>query len=186
MNARTTRKRIAAAVVGVLTVAALGFSAAPASAKMSDGYVRGYDEYDGDWSDEGTLGIHWDDNSNAVCLWQKILWAEGAEESNGTAFDQSDIDGHFGESTAHATEDLSERWWSYPASRTWVDDELFNRADNQLEYVSGSDDRGRTLTLRYNGSAHNTTMTRNTEGQYEFYDGNGVKRAAGYNYNSCD
>lgn len=188
MNARTTRKRIAAAVVGVLTVAALGFSAAPASAKMSDGYVRGYDEYSGDWADEGTLGMHIasNGNSNAVCLWQKVLWAEGAEESNGTAFDQSDIDGHFGDNTRHATEDLSNRWLGWLNERPDVDGELFGRADNQLEYVSGSDGRGRTLTLRYNGSAHNTTMTRNTEGQYEFYDGNGVKRAAGYDYNSCD
>jgi hypothetical protein len=188
MNIRTRRKRITAAVVGVLTVAALGFSAAPASAKMSDGYVRGYDTYKGDWGDEGTLGMHIasNGNSNAVCLWQKILWAEGAEESNGTAFDQSDIDGQFGNNTRHATEDLSHRWLGWLKERPDVNNELFGRADNQLEYKSGSDGRGRTLTLRYNGSAHNTTMTRNSEGKYGFYDGDGVKRTAGYDYNSCD
>ncbi|WP_372343390.1 hypothetical protein [Streptomyces sp. KL116D] len=39
--------------IGALTAAALAMSASPASAKISDGYVRGYDAYAGDWADEG-------------------------------------------------------------------------------------------------------------------------------------
>ena len=168
------------AVVGLL---AATLSSAPAHAKESDGYVRGYDTYVGDWSDEGTLSRN--DSSNGVCLWQKVLWAEGAEEENGTAFDQSDIDGHFGLNTMHATQDLGTRW-DWRNNRTWVSGDLFGRADNQLEYKSGSSGRGGTLELRYNGSAHNTTMIRDAAGRYKFYDKNGTVRTASYTANTCD
>ena len=162
----------AVAVIGLL---AATLSSTPAHAAKSDGYVRGYDTYVGDWGDEGTLSRG--DSSNAVCLWQKILWAEGAEEQDGTSFDQSDIDGHFGGNTAHATHDLTGKYL--------VGNTQFGRADNQLEYRSGSEGEGRTLELTYNGSAHNTTMIRDTEGRYKFYDDGGVVRAASYTTNTC-
>ncbi|WP_322657125.1 peptidoglycan-binding domain-containing protein [Streptomyces justiciae] len=151
---------------------------------MSDGYVRGYDTYVGDWGDEGVLKLG-GSNSNAVCLWQTVLWAEGAQEIDGTSFDQADIDGIFGRNTELATSSMQGRW-----DLEYVDgivgSTTFGRADDQLEYSSGSEDRGRTLFLTYDGRAYDFTVARNSEGKYRFKDRSGVWQYAGYNTWTCN
>ncbi|GKQ40886.1 peptidoglycan-binding protein [Streptomyces sp. A012304] len=191
MSLRTTRKRLGAAVVAALAVGAMAVSASPASAKMSDGYVRGYDEFAGDWGDEGELGRELGQTpdvsvSNAVCLWQRILWAEGARKTHqpgSPKFSKSDIDGVFGWDTYYATANL-QRQWDIGVD-TWVGNETFGRADNQLVKTGGSIDRGETLYLKYNGKEHDFNLRRNTQGIYLFPDANDDWRQAGYNYLSC-
>ncbi|TPQ16659.1 peptidoglycan-binding domain-containing protein [Streptomyces sporangiiformans] len=180
--------RLSAAAISILALGTLAVGVTPASAAMSDGYVRGYDTYVGDWGDEGEFGhgVYWYpyNSTNAVCLWQKILWAEGAEESDHSTFDQADIDGHFGANTQYATETLQARW---RLDHDGVVGPLtFGRADDNLRYVSGSDDRGEVLNLTYRGRDWSFSARRDSSGIYSFYDGNGTRRNAGYDYNSCD
>lgn len=186
MSLRTAVARVTTAVVGSLTAVTLAVSASPASAAVSDGWVRGYDTYVGDWGDEGSSrmsnggGMN---DSNAVCLWQKILWAEGANETNGTDFDQADVTGYFGDNTEHGTRELQARWRL--TADGLVGNATFGRADNELEFVGGSTDRGKTLYLSYDGDKYDFMVRRNTEGKYVFVDGDGDWRQAGYGYRTC-
>ncbi|MEU8860441.1 peptidoglycan-binding domain-containing protein [Streptomyces phaeochromogenes] len=183
MRLKTIGGRLSATAISFLTLGALAVGTTPASAAWSDGYVRGYDTFVGDWGDEGTLA-GFGHSSNAACLWQKILWAEGATEENGSPFDLADVDGHFGRNTDHATKSLQARWG--------LDDDglvgngTFGRADNNLVKESGSTARGETLNLNYNGRLYKLDITRNTQGIYLFKDGSGDWRQAGYDYNTCD
>ncbi|GAB3933680.1 hypothetical protein GCM10029976_041520 [Kribbella albertanoniae] len=185
MNIRSTRIRFAAGVVSAVAVGALALSASPASAAQSDNFVRGYDTYVGDWGDEGPMafGFQEHNESNAVCLWQKILWAEGAQEKDGTKFDAADVDGEFGANTDHATRNLQARW------KLTVDGEVgggtFGRADNELKKTGGSEARGQKLEMTYYGDHGSFSVVRNTEGKYSFRDGDNVWRIAGYDYRTC-
>jgi hypothetical protein len=177
---------LTAAVTAFFAVGAMALSATPASAAMSDGYVRGYDTYVGDWGDEGPMAFGFDEhnNSNAVCLWQKILWAEGARETDNSTFDQADIDGDFGPNTDHATRWLQAKWG------LTIDGEVgggtFGRADDNLRYHSGSSSRGQVLNLTYSGRDWGFSVRRDGNGIYSFLDGTATRRNAGYDYNSCD
>ncbi|WP_371667087.1 hypothetical protein OG985_05435 [Streptomyces sp. NBC_00289] len=51
----------------------------------------------------------------------------------------------------------------------------YNVADNDQ---SGAVDH-------YNGSTYHINMTRDSEGRYNFYDGDGNARLAGYDYRTC-
>lgn len=185
MRNRSTRTRIAAATVGALAAASLALSATPAAANSSDGYVRGYDEYEGDWGDEGVLKLGSPyANSNATCLWQKILWAEGATEIDGTQFDAADIDGIFGRNTELATSSMQGRW-RLDYTDGIVGSATFARADDKLTMTGGSEERGRTLYLTYYGSRVSFPVIRNTEGKYMFKDRNDIWRTAGYNTWTC-
>ncbi|MDO0913222.1 peptidoglycan-binding domain-containing protein [Streptomyces sp. DT2A-34] len=182
MNFGTTRTRLAAAVAAAVATGALAVSASPASATSSQGYFTGYGTtWTDDWSNEGTLSSSSYARSNATCLWQKILWAEGATESNGTAYDSADIDGIFGSNTTYATKRLQTRWGLDDDGL--VGPQTLSAADNKLRYSSGSTSSG-TLTLTYDGISHDFTMTRSDSNQYRFYQ-EGVWRLAGYNYRSC-
>jgi hypothetical protein len=186
MKFRTPRSRWTGAVIAACAAAAVVLGATPATAAQSDGYVRGYGVYDGDWGDEGPMafGFQEHNNSNAVCLWQKILWAEGAKEQDLSTFDQGDIDGDFGPNTDHATRSLQGRWGLTIDGE--VGNATFGRADNNLRYVSGNDDSGEVLNLTYRGRDHSFGVRRDANGIYSFYDGTGHRRDAGYNYNTCD
>lgn len=145
MGFRMTRTHLGA-TLAMCAAATLAMSASPASAKISDGYVRGYDTYVGDWGDEGTISTAAHSQNNAVCLWQTILWAEGANESDGTNFDGTDIDGIFGGNTYGATKRLQVSWGlasSYDKADGMVGPNTFGRADNQLVKTGGSTARGR-------------------------------------------
>ncbi|MCT9083742.1 peptidoglycan-binding domain-containing protein [Streptomyces fulvoviolaceus] len=196
MNLRTTRGRAAAAAVSALAVGGLALSASPASASASSGYVNGSGSYYDDFADEGTLSTASHASSNTTCLWQKILWAEGVKESNGTAFDYEDIDGHFGSNTKYATKKLQKAWGQ--TQDGIVGKKTFGSADDKWNSSTGageleyrSYDSGSSLKrwkLTYHGSAHAFNLYRATsayDGRYTFY-ANNAWRPASYNANSCD
>ncbi|MFD5478762.1 peptidoglycan-binding domain-containing protein [Streptomyces hawaiiensis] len=178
--------RAVAAVMGAAMVTTLGLAASPASAKASDGWVRGYDKYSDDWDDEGTMSTGTYANSNASCFWQKILWAERAlyqYNGGGLPFSSGMIDGQFGSNTREATIHLQSRW-GLPADGTVGKAEL-HKAMESVGKRSGSTDRGEKLNLYYLGDEHLFLLDRNEEGKYRFIDGDGGWRQAGYNYRSC-
>ncbi|MFI6874958.1 peptidoglycan-binding protein [Streptomyces sp. NPDC050400] len=162
--------------IGALAAAALAMSASPASAKISDGYVRGYDAYAGDWADEGPISTTERSVSNAVCLWQTILWANHATEIDGTYFDLGDVDGHFGANTKRATQQLQAKWgladsWGEADGR--VGPNTFGKADDRLVKGGGSTDPGKVLYLSYNSGLEYFHLYRNTNGIYWFQIGHG-------------
>lgn len=186
MSLRSARVRVVTGAISAVVAGALALSPSPASAAKSDGYVRGYDSYKGDWSDEGTLQFDADatyDNNNAVCLWQKILWAEGADETDGSNFDASDVDGQFGPNTLGATENLQAHW--NLGVDGVVGGDTFGRADDELKVTGGSEDRGEQLNMTYYGDVHSFSVVRNSEGKYAFRDGDDIWRIAGYGYRTC-
>ncbi|MCX5255057.1 peptidoglycan-binding protein [Streptomyces canus] len=191
MGLRATAARGTTAAIGLLAAAALAMSASPASAKISDGYVRGYDDFRGDWSDEGVLSATENSVSNAVCLWQTILWASGATEIDGTEFDRSDIDGHFGSNTKRATQQLQAKWgladsWGEADGR--VGGNTFGKADDYLVKTGGSTDDGQGLKLTFNRRGVIFHAVRNSAGIYNFQIGtSGIWHGASYtSVTSCD
>ncbi len=186
MSLRSARVRVVTGAISAVVAGTLALSASPASAAKSDGYVRGYDAYKGDWGDEGELQFDagaWYDDNNAVCLWQKILWAEGADETDGSNFDASDVDGQFGPNTRGATENLQDHW------NLGVDGVVgggtFGRADDKLKVTGGSEARGEQLNMTYYGDLHSFSVVRNSEGKYSFRDGDDIWRIAGDGYRTC-
>ncbi|MGX5209921.1 peptidoglycan-binding domain-containing protein [Streptomyces violaceus] len=153
-------------------------------AKTSDGWVRGYDKYQDDWDDEGVLSERSDyKTSNATCMWQRILWAEGVYWDVDSRFSESDITGEFGAKTGQGTSGLQQRW-DLTHDRT-VGNATFGRAADNLKKTGGSTGRGETLYLKYYGGRYNISFKRNTEGKYLFRDQNGDWRQAGYDYRTC-
>jgi hypothetical protein len=179
MNRNSTRTKWGAYAVGALTAAVLAVSTTPAAADGSSGlaFVYGAGVFEDDWNNEGVVDIDTNKISNATCLWQKILWADGHLSST------ADIDGDFGSQTRAATASWQDRFNlgvdGSAGAQTWT------KAGTWLYYISGSEQSGQTLTLGYNGSSRDFTMTRNADGNYHFWDSSGVKRAAGYNYRTC-
>ncbi|MEU8733694.1 Tat pathway signal protein [Streptomyces tendae] len=188
MNSHKSRSRVIAAAVGLATAVTLGLGAPPASAKASDGWVRGYDFHVDDLNDEGTLakGPENFGYSNATCFWQKILWAEGAKWHSADGwvpFKISMIDGVFGTNTNNATQNLQSSWHIGVDGK--VGNETFGKAHIHMFKTGGSYDRGKVLNLEYRGTAHSFKLFRNAEGKYTFKDRKGDWRQAGYNYRTC-
>lgn len=180
MAIRAKKAKLAACTVGALSVAVLAVGTSPAVASgtySGRAYVYGVGDFSNDWGDEGVLSTSTHKYSNATCLWQKILWADGYLPST------SDIDGIFGSQTKSATIALQEDFNLTADGK--VGRQTFGWADQWLDYVSGSTASGQSLKLRYIGAEHNITVVRNTSGTYQFWDGDGVKRNAGYNYRTC-
>lgn len=174
MSVRTKRAHLAAGTIGALAAVTLVLSASPASASNSyngRAYVYGAGAWTDDWDDEGILSTSSNTSSNATCLWQKILWADGLLSS-------SDIDGIFGNGTKTATETW-QRERSQPVDGV-VGKDTFRFASYK---VSDSDYDG--AVDHYNGSKYAINVTRDSEGRYNFYDGDGNKRLAGYDYRTC-
>ncbi|WP_234390561.1 peptidoglycan-binding domain-containing protein [Streptomyces sp. MMG1533] len=165
---------ILTAGAAVLTV---GLGASPASAKASDGFVRGYDKFTDDFDDEGTLSTTVNEKSNATCLWQSILWAEGINAS------RDSVDGVFGDRTAEATRILQDRWGL--TNDGVVGKGTFAEAGDRLEYRNGSTFRGEELGVTYRGSKYAIWLYRDVQGRYQFRDGNGDMRIAGYDHWTC-
>ncbi|MET8420865.1 peptidoglycan-binding domain-containing protein [Streptomyces sp. NPDC079189] len=180
------RIKLGACTVGALAAALLAVSTTPAAASGTYtglAYVYGDGAYQDDWNTEGILQRDIHASSNATCLWQAILWADGKLASS------SDIDGVFGDKTYNATR----AWQQYENDRQGAGLEVdgsvgkgtFTWAGTYISFLSGSTGAGQTLNLRYVGWERNITMRRLGDGNYEFVDGDGAWRKAGYNYRTC-
>ncbi|MGW3120834.1 peptidoglycan-binding domain-containing protein [Streptomyces sp. NPDC001107] len=170
------RSRQTACTIGALTAAVLALSATPASASGTYSgldYVYGSGVFTDDWDNEGIVDTSHNTSSNATCLWQKILWADGE-------LSISDIDGVFGSRTKAATE----RWQTKfqvtsdgsAGKNTWT------AAGNWLRNSSNGFDGN---VARYIGTEVIIDVTRDSNGYYHFADGTGAGRIAGYNYRTC-
>ncbi|WP_324789360.1 peptidoglycan-binding domain-containing protein [Streptomyces sp. H51] len=189
MNFRPKRIKLAAGTIGALAAATLAVSTSPAAASGTYSgldYVYGAAGWSDDWDNEGVVDINTNASSNATCLWQKVLWADGYLSSS------ADIDGIFGSRTKTATAN----WQS--DSGVGVDgsagrDTWSLAAIATISYVSGGDATAADMTLKYSGwnarthtwTGRNFTMKRDASGNYHFIDGDGAWRKAGYNYRSC-
>ncbi|ALC18999.1 peptidoglycan-binding protein [Streptomyces pristinaespiralis] len=186
---RTTRGRLAGALIAACATGAMALSSSPASAKVSDGYIRGYDMVEGDWSDEGVISAGEYSSSTATCMWQRILRAHGAPKPSGLLFSESDIDGHFGPNTTHATKWLQ---WKFglvdsPSKADGrVGPNTFRAAQKYLVRTGGITTPGSTVYFRYEGWRYGTNMSRNGQGIYVFQDGTDHARQANYDSNECD
>ncbi|MCF1598331.1 hypothetical protein [Streptomyces muensis] len=148
-------------MIAAVVTGALAAGAAPASANASDGYVSGAYEFQDDFGDEGTLTTSSYAHTNATALWQWVLWAEGAEKSNGDPFLRADIDGKVGTET-------------------------FGAVDKNIEYVSTDYDSGAYRTkLRYKGDANSFFLYRSSTGVYRIHIPNVGWKPASYTYASC-
>jgi hypothetical protein len=185
MKFRTTTTRWGAGAVAVMAAASLGLGASPASAAASDGYVSGAGDHWDDWGDEGTLSTTSYNNSNATCLWQRILVAEGAEvSSSGLRFTENDMDGNFGARTKAATIDLQRRWGLTADGK--VGNATFGRADSNLLYASTQpDELQHRIKFSYRGKEHNFNFFRSNIGRWSFYEDQVLKYGS-YTYNTCD
>ncbi|WP_351232163.1 peptidoglycan-binding domain-containing protein [Streptomyces sp. NPDC002133] len=141
-------------------------------------YVYGSGTWVDDWNDEGLLQTNMHASSNATCLWQKILWADGFLPST------ADIDGVFGTKTYNATVA-----WQDSVSLQKdgsVGKATFGMAGNYLHYVASSTGPNNSLDLYYDGFAHNFPLIRAVDGNYLFPEGDGgVYKFASYNSRSC-
>ncbi|MFI6359998.1 peptidoglycan-binding protein [Streptomyces sp. NPDC050743] len=178
MNLHTKKAKLAACAVGALSAAVLAVSASPASASgtySGRAYVYGAGDWRDDWGDEGVVDYNTNKYSNATCLWQRVLWADG--ELVGPN------DGIFGSQTKAATASWQADHGLFAdgsaGKNTWT------KANAQVDFYSGSTASGQSLTLIYNGAVRNFLMVRDTNGNYQFWDEGGVKRAAGYDYRTC-
>ncbi|WP_019074222.1 peptidoglycan-binding domain-containing protein [Streptomyces hokutonensis] len=172
------RAKATAGTIAALTAAVLGLSASPASASGTYSglaYVYGAGVFADDWGNEGIVDQSHNTVSNATCLWQKILYADGFLAAG-------DIDGDFGPQTAAATE----LWQSVHTTAepdgsagqiTWT-------AAGKLLRNSSNTTTGNTVSF-YNGSLYDFYLTRDSNGYYHFPDGNVDDRIAGYNYRTC-
>jgi hypothetical protein len=124
---------------------------------VSEGFVAGTGPANDDFGDEGPVDSNNRRRSLAAGLWQAILWADGAIEQDGTAFDASDIDCDFGPNTTAAT-----RNWQARHGFSDVDGsagrQTFGAADAQLKLFPTDGDVGPS-TVVYVGTARPNTIT---------------------------
>jgi peptidoglycan hydrolase-like protein with peptidoglycan-binding domain len=171
------RSRLAACTIGALTAGVLALSATPASASGSYSglaYVYGGGVFADDWDNEGIVDTNDNATSNATCLWQKILWADGELAASG-------IDGDFGSNTKTATANWQTKFGLSNDGSAGKD--TWTMAGNWLrnsDYGTG----GNTVAY-YIGTSHVISVSRDSDGYYHFTDGDGSGRIAGYNYRTC-
>jgi hypothetical protein len=116
-----------------------------------------------EWDDEGEVSRYSHSVSGATGLWQAVLWADGATESNGTPYDEGDIDCQFGPNTEYTT-----RSWQAMMGNLAVDGRAGNHTwtvagDHLVNLASFGDG---AWVVRYQGRVHSFTMlaTRITPG----------------------
>lgn len=125
-------------------------------ASTTEGFVAGAGDVNDDFGDEGEIDSNSHTQSMATGLWQAILWADGAIESNGSAFDTSDIDCDFGPNTTAATRNWqSTHGVSVDGS---AGPQTLSRADANLRL--GSVFVADWFFVSYVGSHHSFTMIR--------------------------
>ncbi|WP_326818356.1 peptidoglycan-binding protein [Streptomyces sp. NBC_01762] len=189
MSWHRKRIKLGACTVGALTAALLVVSTTPAAASgtySGRAYIwgNGTVTYSDDWDDEGLLQTSVHSSSNATCLWQRILWADGELAST------SDVDGVFGTQTYNATvawqRDENNDWNAGLLADGGVGKQSFGwAAYRHLFQTGGSSAVGQTLYLKYSGTHNTFNLRRLPDGNYEFVDGDGSWRKAGYDYRTC-
>ncbi len=167
ITTRRWRRRGAVALVAAIAAVA-GWTPDPASASNSytgAAYVKG------SWSTsspEGVVNLRVNDQSGAACLWQAMLWADGARiASKDRRFRVSDIDGLFGWDTHQAT-----RHWqgTHGLSKDGSAGKLsWAKAWRQLTYWSGSGDTANTY---YKGrvSGRGFWLRRDDRNRWSFFE----------------
>ena len=145
---------VLSALAGLLAFL-LPLGALPANASVSSGVIGGASGITDDFGDEGPLSTTSHADSGATQLWQWVLYADGATESNGTAFDQADIDGDFGPNTNAATRNWQSRHGV--GVDGIVGNQTFGAADGHLSVATQSGD---DIRITYSGSAHSITLYR--------------------------
>lgn len=147
MSSRFKRIKLAASAVGMLTASVLALNTAPASAS---GTYNGLDCImgSGDWHDEGIVDVSHNTNSNATCLWQKILW--GGRQLTST----SQIDGQFGPTTVSAAKSWQSTWMGSSSADGSAGKNAFIAAS---PYLGDSDGDGNVDT--YYGTDHTISMS---------------------------
>jgi peptidoglycan hydrolase-like protein with peptidoglycan-binding domain len=159
--------RISRNLAATAAIAALlggGLALAPAAhATTATGYIDGKGTWTDDLKGEGTLSTSSHAKGNAVALWQKILWADGVKESNGTKFDYADIDGKFGSNTKYATKQWQKLMnTEYGAGLTVdgiVGTKTFQAANRWLHR---DDDSSTDGSGRYYGDLHSFALKRSS------------------------
>jgi hypothetical protein len=124
---------------------------------VSEGFVAGSGVVTDDFGDEGPVDSNSHPSSLAAGMWQAILWADGAHEQDGTAFDTSDIDCQFGPNTTAATRN----WQStHGADQDGsAGPQTLGHADDRLSIcINGS--TSTQSVVRYSGSVHNLFFIR--------------------------
>ncbi|MCZ7414003.1 MULTISPECIES: peptidoglycan-binding domain-containing protein [unclassified Streptomyces] len=168
------RRKAASAAVVIAIGGAAALASSPAVASNSyngNAYIKGGGWFGDDWGDEGVLTTSTNANSNATCLWQKVLWADGFLPWSG-------IDGVFGKNTRAATV----AWQQYHGlpDDGAVGKDTFGMADGGL-----LDTNGNGAVDTFGGYAGSFNVWRDSQGRYAFYDGSGNARRAGYDYRTC-
>ncbi|WP_043678936.1 peptidoglycan-binding domain-containing protein [Streptomyces xylophagus] len=170
------RAKATAGTIAALTAGVIALSASPASASGTYSglaYVYGAGVFTDDWDNEGIVDTSHNTASNATCLWQKVLWADGELTA-------ADIDGDFGPTTKAATA----RWQTkfQVTSDGSAGQNTWTAAGNWLRNSSNGFDG---TVARYIGTEFIIDVTRDSDGYYHFLDGTGAGRIAGYNYRTC-
>jgi hypothetical protein len=162
-------KHLTAATAAVALLGG-GLALAPAAhATTATGYIDGKGTWKDDLKGEGNLSTTSHPKGNAVALWQKILWADGVKESNGTAFDYADIDGKFGANTKYATKQwqklMNAEFGAGLAVDGIVGTKTFTFANKYLSRDNGTTTDGNGT---YKGFVHDFTLKRSNN-KYSFW-----------------
>jgi hypothetical protein len=137
-------------------------SATPASANTSEGYIAGASTITDDFGDEGLLSSGNHRYSGATGLWQFILVADGAIESDGTTFDIADVDCDFGPNTTAATKNWQRR--NGLTADGVVGPNTFSVADNKLRLTAWTGDL--PSNVAYVGSRYTVRLIREENSGY--------------------
>ncbi|MET9558304.1 peptidoglycan-binding protein [Streptomyces sp. NPDC006645] len=178
MSIRKALTRLGAGTAAVTVMLTLGLGTTPASANVNDGYISGAGTLFDDWGDEGTVSRYSHASSNAACLWQQVLWAEGYGHN-------FEIDGIFGPTTESRTKSLQRRWGL--ADDGIVGKNTWSKAGENLGYGQlVNDGPNRQYRMRYTGDSDDFVLYRGETGRHGFYElANENWRVAGYNSRTC-
>lgn len=179
--ARPSKRGTRTAFVAIaLTAMTFSFGVVTAGSAAASGtytgraYIYGTGYLDGDWADEGVNNVSTHRYSNATCLWQTILRADGF-------LAESDVDGIFGDRTHAATVRWQRDHGLYGDGSVGRD--TWARAGRKVT------DTGPDGDYRYGGYAgthYSFAVLRHRDGgKYGFYEPGGGLRWASYDTRTC-
>ncbi|MFI0943953.1 peptidoglycan-binding protein [Streptomyces sp. NPDC021020] len=169
---------LTAAVMATGVAAVMATPAAASNSYNGNAYISGTGNPYDDFNDEGALNTSTNAVSNATCLWQSILVADGYLDN--TVYE---IDGSFGAKTRDATES-----WQ---SNHGLDDDgsvgklTFKKVAEIGLIVKSQNDDG-SATAVYDGWAMTLQLKRATNGRWSFLNERNDKwYTASYNTRTC-